>query len=118
FIPITAVSYFGVPADQNNQASALINLTRNLGGSFGISGVQTLLSWRTQFHHARLAESVTPYNGYGFGHSLTAIAHAVQTQAQLMSYLDIFWLLGLVALCIWPLALFLPRMPKGAPAGH
>ncbi|MGH7211285.1 MAG: DHA2 family efflux MFS transporter permease subunit, partial [Acetobacteraceae bacterium] len=90
FIPITAVSYFGVPADQNNQASALINLTRNLGGSFGISGVQTLLSWRTQFHHARLAESVTPYNGYGFGHSLAAIAHAVQTQAQVMSYLDIF----------------------------
>jgi hypothetical protein len=35
-----------------------------------------------------------------------------------MSYLDIFWLLGIVALCIWPLALFLPRMPKGAAAGH
>jgi len=118
FIPLSAVSYIGVPPDQNNQASALINLMRNLGGSFGVSFVQTLLEWRTQFHHARLASEITPYNGYWFGHSVAAIARAVQTQAQVMSFLDIFWLLGLVALCIWPVALFLPKMPKGATAGH
>ncbi len=118
FIPLSAVSYAGVPPDQNNQASALINLMRNLGGSFGVSFVQTLLAWRTQFHHARLATDVTPYNGYSFGHSLTAIAQAVQTQAQVMSFLDIFWLLGIVALCLAPLALFLPNMPKGAAPGH
>ncbi len=118
FIPITAVSYVGVPPDENNQASALLNLMRNLGGSFGVSFVQTLLSWRTQFHHERLAESVTPYDGYGFGHALGAIAREVQTQAQVMGYLDIFWLLGLIALCVWPLALFLPRIPKGAAVSH
>jgi len=116
FIPITSLSYFGVPPKENNQASTLINLMRNIGGSFGISAVQTLLSWRTQFHHARLASAVTPYNGYGFGHSLAAIAQVVQKQAEVMSYLDIFWLLGLIALCIWPLALLLPRMPKDAAA--
>lgn len=118
FIPLSAVSYIGVPPDQNNQASAMINLMRNLGGSFGVSFVQTLLSYRTQFHHARLATSVTPYNGYGFGHSLDAIARAVQQQAQVMSYLDIFWLLGVIALCVAPAALLLPRMPKGATPGH
>ncbi len=118
FIPLSAVSYVGIPANENNQASALINLMRNLGGSFGVSFVQTLLASRTQFHHARLAADITPYNGYGFGHSLSAIAHAVQTQAQMMSYLDIFWLLGLIALLICPFGLLLPRMPKGAPVGH
>ena len=118
FIPLTAVSYVGVPPNENNQASALINLMRNLGGSFGVSVVQTLLSWRTQFHHARLAESITPYDGYGFGHALGSIAQAVQTQAQVMSFLDIFWLLGLITLLIWPLALFLPRTPKGAAPAH
>lgn len=118
FIPLSAVSYAGVPVDQNNQASALINLMRNLGGSFGVSFVQTLLEWRTQFHHARLATNVTPYNGYSFGHSLSAIAQAVQAQAQIMSFLDIFWLLGIVAICLAPLALFLPAMPKGAAPGH
>jgi len=118
FIPMTAVSYIGVPPDRNNEASALINLMRNLGGSVGVSFVNTLLDWRTQFHHARLAEAVTPYNGYGFGHSLTQIAQAVQNQASMMSYLDIFWLLGVIALCVWPLACFLPRMPKGAALAH
>jgi MFS transporter, DHA2 family, multidrug resistance protein len=118
FIPITAVSYVGVPPAENNQASALLNLMRNLGGSFGVSVVQTLLSWRTQFHHARLAEAVTPYDGYGFGHAPGSIARAVRTQAQLMSYLDIFWLLGLMALIVWPLALFLPRTPKGGAPAH
>ncbi len=34
-----------------------------------------------------------------------------------MSYLDIFWMLGLLGLCVWPIALFLPRMPKGRGTG-
>ncbi len=118
FIPLSAVCYVGVPPEENNQASAMINLMRNLGGSFGVSFVQTMLSYRAQFHYERLGESVTPYSGYGFGHALGTIAHAVQTQAQAMSYLDVFWLLGLVALCVWPLALFLPLTPRSAPAGH
>ncbi|HET6183575.1 MAG TPA: DHA2 family efflux MFS transporter permease subunit [Acetobacteraceae bacterium] len=118
FIPLSAVAYVGVPPNANNQASAMINLMRNLGGSFGVSFVQTLLSYRTQFHHERLAASITPYNGYSFGHALGAIANAVQTQAQIMSFLDIFWLLGLAAICVFPLALLLPRMPKGAAPTH
>jgi DHA2 family multidrug resistance protein len=118
FIPISAVSYVGVPPDANNEASALINLMRNLGGSVGVSFVQTLLSWRTQFHHERLGSHITPYGGYGFGHALGQIASAVETQAQVMSYLDIFWLLGVIALCVWPLAFFLPQMPKGAAPAH
>ena len=90
---------------------------RNLGGSVGVSFVQTLLSWREQFHQTRLADAITPYNGYGFGHSLAQIAQAVQQQAGILSYLDIFWLLGDRA-CVCPAALFLPRMPKGAAPAH
>ena len=35
-----------------------------------------------------------------------------------MSYLDIFWMLGMLGLCVWPIALFLPWMPKGAAVAH
>ena len=118
FIPMSAVSYVGVPVDENNNASALINLMRNLGGSVGVSFVSTLLSWREQFHQTRLGSHITSYNGYGFGHSLAQIAQAVQQQAGILSYLDIFWLLGVIALCVCPAALFLPRMPKGAAPAH
>ena len=118
FIPLSAISYVGVPGDQTNEASAMLNLYRNLGGSVGVSFAQTLLQERGQFHHARLAEHITAYNGYGWKVPLGPINGTLQAQASIMSYLDIFWLLGIVALCIWPLALFLPRMPKGAAPGH
>ena len=42
----------------------------------------------------------------------------MQGQASIMIYLDNFWLLGMMALCLWPLALFLPRLPKGAAPAH
>jgi DHA2 family multidrug resistance protein len=118
FIPLSAVSYVGVPPDRTNEASAIINLMRNLGGSFGVSFTTTMLQERLQFHHARLAEHVTAYNGYAWNTPLPPIDGLVQAQAGIMSYLDIFWMLGLMGLLVWPLALFLPRMPKGAAAAH
>jgi DHA2 family multidrug resistance protein len=118
FIPISAVSYVGMPPKQTNQASALFNLMRNLGGGVGVSFTTTMLSERTQFHHARLAEHITAYNGYGWNTPLAGIAAVVQAQASIMSYLDIFWLLGILALLVAPAVLLLPRVPKGAAPAH
>ena len=118
FIPLSAVQFTGVPPDKNSDASAIINLMRNLGGSWGVSIVTTELAWRGQFHHERLAEHITPYNGYGFGSNLVAIGQRVQQQAAIMSYLDVFTILSLIALCAAPIVLFLPNIQKGAPAGH
>jgi len=117
FIPLSAIQFTGVPPAQNPDASAIINLMRNLGGSWGVSIATTQLAWRGQFHHARLAEHVTPYNGFGSGTSLTAIGETVRTQASILSYLDVFTILAVIALCAAPLVLFLPDLPKGAPAG-
>lgn len=117
FIPLSAVQFTGVPPDKNSDASAIINLMRNLGGSWGVSVATTELQWRGQFHHARLAEHVTPYNGYGFGVPLGPISQAVQTQATILSYLDVFTILAIISLVAAPLVLFLPNLPKGAPAG-
>ena len=60
FLTITSYSYVGLPPDNSGQASALINVARNLGGSIGVSMAQTLLARREQFHQARLAEHVLP----------------------------------------------------------
>ncbi|MBN8929265.1 MAG: MFS transporter [Rhodospirillales bacterium 69-11] len=118
FIPLSAVSYVGVPPDRSNDASALINLMRNLGGSVGVSFTTTMLAERTQFHHARLAEHITAYNGYDWSTPLAPINRIIEAQASIMSYLDIFWALGIVAFLIWPLVLLLPRVPKGTAAAH
>ena len=118
FIPLSAVQFIGVPPDKNPDASAIINLMRNLGGGWGVSVATTQLQWREQFHHARLAEHVTPYNGYGWGVDLHAIARAVNNQAAILSYLDVFTMLAVVAFVLAPIALFLPRAEKGAVAAH
>ncbi len=118
FIPISAVSYVGLPPTRFNEGSALINLMRNLGGSVGVSFVATMLEERTQFHHARLAEHITAYNGYNWPTPLAPVDAMVQVQATIMSYLDIFWLLGLLALAVAPVVLFLPRVSKGAAMAH
>ncbi len=122
FIPLSAVSYVDLPPNKNNEASAIFNLMRNMGGSFGVSFVTTMLQERTQFHHARLAEHVTPYNlvprAFAWDSPLASVNATVQAQASVMSYLDVFWLLGVIALAVSPAILLLPRVRKGAAMAH
>ncbi|MGC4061073.1 MAG: DHA2 family efflux MFS transporter permease subunit [Aquabacterium sp.] len=122
FVTLTTAGYVGVPPDKNSNASAIINLMRNLGGSVGVAVATTDMAWRTQFHHARLAEHVTASGpaGAALGHPdrLAALQQAVQAQAQLLSYLDIFYAWAIIALCVAPFALLLKSPPKGAARVH
>jgi DHA2 family multidrug resistance protein len=113
FIPVNAICYVGVPPQNNGEASALINQSRNLGSSIGISFVNTLLAYREQFHHERLAESITPYSRL-HGMSLSQLNPLVQSQADFLSYLDMFFVVGVMALLLWPLVLLLKSPPKPA----
>jgi hypothetical protein len=45
---------------------------------------------------------------------LAPIDGVVHARATIMTDRDIFWLLGVLALCLRPLALFLPQMPRRA----
>jgi DHA2 family multidrug resistance protein len=122
FVTLTTAGYVGVPPDKNSEASAIINLMRNLGGSVGVAAATTALAWRTQFHHVRLAEHVSAIGPDASSlwqpHALAAAQQMVQSQAQLMSYLDIFKLWAVIALCVAPFALLLKNPPKGAAHGH
>ncbi|HEY2759797.1 MAG TPA: hypothetical protein VGI75_03620, partial [Pirellulales bacterium] len=133
FVPVTTVAYVGLPPGKNNNASALINLSRNLGGSFGISWAQTWLARRMQFHQVRMVEHLTPYD-YPYRQALNhiqqnipgsadrrlaALNSAMQQQVGMLSYLDIFYTLAWAALLITPIVFLLRKMPKGvAPAMH
>lgn len=62
FVPLSYLTMAYVPNERMNNASAVFNLLRNLGGSFGVAFVTTLLARRAQFHQARLIENLTPYD--------------------------------------------------------
>jgi DHA2 family multidrug resistance protein len=138
FVPITAVAYVGVRPEDSNQASSLLNMARNLGGTFGISTVQTMLLRREQFHQARYVETLNPLNPnytqsvgqlikvlVAQGQSqvdATQQAAAIiygrlQQQAAMLSYIDTFHVLMIVIFCAVPLVLLLQKPKKGAAAG-
>jgi len=134
FVPITSIAYVGLKPAENNQASALMNVARNLGGTIGISSVQTMLAQRSQWHQARMVETLSPLNPnyvqgldgathalIGAGQSaadaptqsLALIYQAVGRQAQMLSYIDVFHTLMFVVFAAIPLLLIM----RGAPAG-
>ncbi len=78
-------------------------------------------------HHAGRADAVPSCAAGGTHHRvqrldwptpLAPVDAMVQAQASIMSYLDIFWLLGLLALLVAPAVLLLPRVSKGAAMAH
>ncbi|GLK69696.1 DHA2 family efflux MFS transporter permease subunit [Hansschlegelia plantiphila] len=141
FLSITAASYAGLRPDQTDQASAQINMARNIGGSMGVSLAQNVLAHREQFHQSRLIEHIDPSNPayqrtlreateYFVSHGATPasaqsqafawIGQQVQTQTAYWAYIDVFWTLGVIAFCMAPLAMILKNVKLGrsAPAGH
>ena len=120
FVTLTTAGYVGIAPEKNGEASAIINLMRNLGGSVGVSVATAEVAWRTQFHHARLGEHISNFSLHAqtlASGGLAAAQRMVQLQAQFLSYLDVYWLFGIAAFCVAPLALVLKSPPKGAPAG-
>ncbi len=139
FNSVTTASYNGLPPEKTDQASSLINVARNFGGSIGVSLAQTTLARREQFHQTRLAEHVGNWNpaygetlqqvqnyfatkplvGTGAGAYRTAVAfigQLVQTQASLWAYIDVFFSLMLIGLAITALALTLRPVKSGQAA--
>ncbi len=131
FVPINTLCYVGVPQEQNNQISSMINLMRNLGGSFGISFVTTMLARRMQVHQSNLAAHTTNSNHMqGLLHGMSSIYAArlgsgpgamqrayasvygtMQQQAAVLSYKDVVLAMALLTVCVMPLVL-LARKPK------
>jgi len=140
FLPVTTASYDGVPPDKTNQASALINVARNLGGSMGVALAQTTFAQRQQFHQSRLVEHISASDvGYqqaldaftryfqdqgsdpqqAASQAVAAIGKTLQTQIDLLSYIDVFWTLAIIGAIMVPLALIIRPIDLGAaPRGH
>ncbi|PKU23342.1 DHA2 family efflux MFS transporter permease subunit [Telmatospirillum siberiense] len=135
FIPINTAAYRFIPATMSSEASALINVARNLGGSFGISLVTTYLSRFGQVHQTTLVAHATPFdapyrdmmNGLALSFvaqgataaeasakALGSIYAIVQKQALLLAFLDDFQMLGIVFLAVLPFVFIM----KGGLPGH
>ena len=137
FVNLTMLTLSSIPREEMGNATGIYNLLRNLGGSFGVAFVTTILARRVQFHQARLVEQANPYNPafqlaiakvkalpqmQGVVSPIAAQAVVYQEalrQANLFAFVDVFFMCAMALLCIIPLVFFLRRpqhmkMPMGA----
>jgi MFS transporter, DHA2 family, multidrug resistance protein len=141
FVPLTTISMDPVPKERMGNATSLFNLMRNLGGSVGIAVTGSLLARKQQVYINVLGGHVDAYSPeaqralenarQGFIASgsdpVTAAQRAyaatfglVQQHAAMLSFVDVFRLLGFIFLCLLPLVLLMkrPRTTAGAAAAH
>ncbi len=133
FIPLTTLTMSEIRKEDMGNASAIYNLLRNLGGSFGVAFVTTMLARRAQFHQNHIVENLTPfetsyrlavegvsqildYKGFGAvaeRGALGIIYGRVLKEAAMISFNDAFHLLSILMLLVLPLVLLM-RKPKEA----
>jgi DHA2 family multidrug resistance protein len=138
FAPLSAVATAGIEPENAGSASALFNMTRNLGGAIGIAVLQTFQSKREQFHSNILTSSISLFEEatrnrideltkYFLNSGLSDVATAhlkaivamalrVRQQANIMAFSDTFYLLG-VALILALVATLLLKKPGHLEAG-
>jgi DHA2 family multidrug resistance protein len=137
FIPTNVMAFYFIPKEKMNNATGLINLARNIGGSVGIANVATLLSRRAQVHQAILVAHLTPFDApyrnaaqgaqqmlmsSGSSPALASVQAQgllygnLLRQANMLAYVDAFWLLGMTFLAMVPF-MFLMKSAKPHGAG-
>jgi DHA2 family multidrug resistance protein len=141
FVPLTTLAMADLKGPEIGQGSGLNNMMRQLGGSFGIAALTTIIHIRQGFHRSTLIEHINPYNP-AFTERLDATMHRFMTQGKsvidathmayaaiegsiirqtmLLTYDDAYWISGLVMLFSIPLLYLQPfrKNMKAATDAH
>jgi DHA2 family multidrug resistance protein len=138
FVPLSTTAMAFLKNEEIGNASGLYNLLRNIGGSIGISLVNTIVARHEQVHRNELAHSLDPgrvgvqgamqgmqqYLSARGASSTTAlqqayglINQALNGQARLWSYVDDFRYMALVCFGCVPIVFALKKAVRKGPAG-
>ncbi len=140
FVPLSTTTMGTLANEQIGNASGLYNLLRNVGGSIGISVVNTIVARHEQLHRSELVHSLSAGSPITQQHLSTlqalirstnaagpAIASngaykllegTLNAQARLWAYVDDFRYMALMCFACAPLVLLFVRAKRrGAPAG-
>ena len=121
FVPLSTLGFATLAPHLRTQGATISNLIRNVGGAVGISILQVILVKNMQVAHASMAQHIQPGsaavqammpNG-PTSLGLQTINGMIARQAAMISYIDDFWLMTVVMVCLLPI-LFLMRAPKKA----
>ncbi|TSJ44035.1 DHA2 family efflux MFS transporter permease subunit [Mucilaginibacter corticis] len=135
-VPLSSLAVSSLPAKDMPQGTALNNMMRQLGGSFGISAITTYSTRRTASHRVDLISNITAGNpqvtervnrftsyfqhkGIGLldAHqkAIKMVDVTVVKQSTLLSYIDSYMLIGLLFALALPLLLLVMKRKAGPP---
>jgi DHA2 family multidrug resistance protein len=140
FLPLSLATLGPLPKHDVGSGSGFYNLTRQLGGTFGIAVLTVVLEHQRAVHRSQLLEHLGSTNpmvwqhllrlrqflairqaglGSGDQQALEILSRQVDLQASLLAFGDVFRLVALVFLLAIPLVLLLgrPEQSRSAP-GH
>ena len=124
FIPLNIMAFATLPPSQRTEGASLMNLSRNIGASVGISVVVALLGAGIQTNHEELGARLPDLGASGSDPIVSAMVGAttdqvlavvngiVNQQAAMIAYLNDFKLMMLMTAAAIPLVLLL-RRPRG-----
>lgn len=136
FTPINNVAFGSLKPSEAQQASGLINLARQLGGSFGIAALGAFLTRHIAYHRADLVTNMYPGNpafdakyhaivsglaAQGLSpveaqqRAMAVLDGLLMRQASMLAYNDSWMLLLLSFICVVP-AVALLRRPRSRTA--
>jgi DHA2 family multidrug resistance protein len=131
FVPLQSLAFETLEPRLRTTAASLLNLSRNLGGSIGISIVSSQLVRMTQVSHADIASSIgsevptaaaslLQSIGVPGGAALAILNAEVTRQAVFIAYLDDFKLMMIVTFAVLPLLLLMKRggQSQGSQPAH
>lgn len=128
FVPITTLALSSLKGKEIGQGAAFTGMVRQLGGSFGIALITTYLTRRSALHRSTLATHMSSYSlevqnrvatlkanfmAHGASFDLAtkkayqALDGIVTGQSMLLSYMDVFIIIGIFFLCCVPVVLLL-----------
>ena len=123
---VISQAQFTLAAELRAEGAGIFTLVRNIGGSIGISIVETIAERMTQRAHASLASLLTPFDpvlrlpqvqqvwNMQSASGLAALNQEVTRQASMIAYTDDFKLMMIVTLSAIPLLLLLRRGDRAA----
>jgi DHA2 family multidrug resistance protein len=130
FVPLSMAALRMLPPQEVPKAAGLYNLFRQLGGSFGIAVLGTLLDYRTRIHGAYIGEHVSALSpwaaersanlralfeskGLDPGSAVDAaektLSNLIQLQARALAFEDAYRVILIVVVATAPLVLLLKR---------
>jgi DHA2 family multidrug resistance protein len=120
FVPLSAATFATLSPEMRAEGTAIYSLIRNIGSSIGIALVQTLLVRNTQTVHASLTEHISATNpalldNLATPEAAAALNNEITRQASMISYVDDFWLMFILTLCVIPLLVLVRPPARSAP---